>query len=146
MKDLVRFQDWEDRLGTYLDRVAEEPFRWGTHDCALFAASCVNAMTGVDPARDYRGTYDTGRGAAAALREHGAGTLLKTVRSWFGPEKSVHFAKRGDLVMRDSTAVGICVGRYSWFVGADQGLDRLVIIPTADCRYAFTVPFEAAAA
>lgn len=119
----------------------EEPFAWGSHDCALFSASAVNAMCGVDPAAAFRGTYDTQRGAAEALKEHGEGTLLKTVRAWFPEEKSVHLAHRGDLVMKDATAVGICVGRYSWFVGREQGMERLVPVPTRDCRYAFTVPF-----
>jgi len=63
-------------LKTYLDRVAEDPFEWGTHDCALFAAACVAAMTGMDFAETYRGKYNSARGAATALGELGAGTLL----------------------------------------------------------------------
>lgn len=147
MTNLVRHQDWEDRLGTYLARVEEEPFQWGTHDCALFAGSCVNAQTSVDPAAAFRGTYDTKEGAALSLRENGAGTLLKTVKSWFGdPLPSVHFAQRGDLVMKDATTLGVCVGTYSWFVGREQGMERLVPIATAECRYAFRVPYEEASA
>lgn len=138
---LVRFSDWEDRLRTYLDRVEEEPFRWGTHDCALFGADCVNAMCGIDPAAGFRGTYDTARGAAEVLRERAEGTLLRTVKSWLGDPKSPHQAKRGDIVMKDAKSVGVCVGRYSWFVGFEQGFERLVVVPTRDCRYAFTVPF-----
>lgn len=146
MSSLVRFQDWEARLAVYLDRVAEEPFKWGTHDCALFAADCVRAQTGVDPAEAYRGTYNSGRGAAEALQEHGEGTLLKTVKSWFGePLESVFFAQRGDIVMRDAKTTGVCVGTYSWFVGEEGGANGLVILPTAACRYAFRVPFEARA-
>lgn len=147
MVQIVRLPDWEERLGVYLARVEEEPFAWGTHDCALFAASCVNAQTGVDPAEGIRGTYEDARGAALALREHGQGTLLKTVKEWLGEPIPVPFAKRGDIVMRDTSererALGVCVGRYSYFVGEEQGLQRLVPFPTNDCRYAFTVPFEA---
>jgi hypothetical protein len=69
--DIVRYSDWEERLAVYRDRVEEEPFVWGTHDCALFAAGCVNAMTGVDPAAAFRGTYDSRIGAAEALRDKG---------------------------------------------------------------------------
>lgn len=144
---IVRFSNWEERLAVYLARVEEEPFVWGTHDCALFAASCVNAQTGVDPAAAFRGTYDTRIGAAEALRDKGQGTLLKTVREWF-EAIPVPFAKRGDLVMRDTSerdrALGVCVGLYSYFVGEEQGLQRLVALPTQECRYAFSVPFEAA--
>ena len=142
MQSIVRFPDWEDRLRTYLDRVEEEPFKWGSHDCALFAAACVNAQTGVDPAEAFRGKYDDAKGAAAALREYGAGTLFRTVQSWFGKPTSVHFAKRGDVVMRDPTTTGICVGQFSYFVGEEQGLQRLAIIPTRSLKYAFSVPFE----
>ena len=140
MSTLHRQSDWEDRLRTYLDRVTWEPFKWGTHDCALFAADAVNAMCGVDPAAAFRNTYGDRRGAAQALRDHGAGTLLATVGSWFAPA-SVHHAKRGDIVMLDRRTTGICVGRYSWFIGTPQGLDRLYPLPTASCQYAFSVPF-----
>ncbi len=139
---LIRYQDWEDRLRTYLDRVEWEPFRWGTYDCALFAASCIQAQTGIDPAADFRGRYDDVRGAAQALRDYGQGTLLKTVTHWLGEPGSVHFAKRGDIVMRDARTTGVCVGQFSYFVGVEQGRDRLAILPTRDCRYAFAVPFE----
>lgn len=139
---ISRFSDWEDRLRTYLDRVEEEPFQWGTHDCALFAADCVKAMTGADVVADFRGKYDTRLGAAEALREYGDGTLLKTMKAKFGETKSPHFAQRGDVVMRDATTTGICVGQFSYFVGEEQGLQRLVAMPTKDCKYAFTVPFS----
>lgn len=149
MNNIVRYPDWEDRLSHYLGRVEDEPFAWGTHDCALFAAGCVNAQTGVDPAAAFRGTYDSRVGAAEALRDKGQGTLLKTVKGWFGEPVAVPFAKRGDLVMRDTSerdrALGVCTGLYSWFVGEEQGQQRLVPVPTAECRYAFSVPFEASA-
>lgn len=142
MNTFARHQDWEERLSLYLDRVADQPFEWGEHDCALFAADCVKAMTGADPAEAYRGKYDTARGAAEALREHGAGTLLKTLKAIFGEPISPHFAQRGDVVMRDATTTGICVGRFSWFVGQESGEQGLVHLPTAACRYAFRVPFH----
>jgi hypothetical protein len=142
---MIRHPDWFDRLQTYLDTVAEKPFLWGEHDCALFAASAVQRMTGVDPAEAFRNLYDSELGARKALREVGQGTLLKTAKHWFGAPKSVYFAKRGDLVMRDRTTLGICVGPFSWFVGEEHGAAGLVVIPTNACRYAFTVPFEALA-
>jgi hypothetical protein len=33
-------------LQQYLDSVRNEPFAFGSHDCALFAARCVDAMRG----------------------------------------------------------------------------------------------------
>jgi hypothetical protein len=139
---MKRFADWEDRLRTYLDRVEEEPFQWGTHDCALFAMSCVHAQTGEDLAAVYRGKYTDKAGAAAALREYGQGTLFRTLKSLLGDPTSIHFAKRGDLVMPNAYSVGVCVGQYSWFVGEEQGQQRLAILPTSGMKYAFTVPFD----
>jgi len=142
---LSRFEDWEARLSVHLDIKAEQRFQWGVNDCALFAADCVKAMTGVDPAEAFRGQYDTSRGAALALREHGAGTLLKTMKAMFGEPISPHFAQRGDVVMRDATTTGICAGQFSWFMGEEGEREGLVYLPTAACRYAFRVPFEVAA-
>lgn len=136
-----RAADWEDRLRTYLDRVAEDPFRWGQHDCALFAAGAIKAMTGFDPAADLRGTYSTKTGALEALREHCAGTLLRTAVHWLGAPKSIHQVKRGDIVMRDRFTLGVCVGLHSYFVGEGPGTIGLVPLPTHSLKHAFTVPF-----
>lgn len=141
MTTFARHQDWEERLSLYLDRVADQPFSWGEHDCALFSADCVKAMTGFDPAEAYRSKYDDARGAAIALREHGAGTLLRTLKSIFGEPISPHFAQRGDVVMRDARTAGVCVGRFSWFVGEEGSTQGLVPLPTAACGYAFRVPY-----
>lgn len=140
-----RAPDWEERLSVYLDRVIEEPFKWGSHDCALFAAGAVNAMTGTDPAADLRGTYDDRVTAALALKERAAGTLLKTAVAWFGSPKHPAFAQRGDLVMKDRTTLGVCVGLHSWFVGEEHGQHGLVALPTASCTKAFTLPYSAPA-
>ncbi|MEG3166543.1 hypothetical protein U1701_18435 [Sphingomonas sp. PB2P19] len=142
---LSRAPDWEERTAVYLDRVADQPFKWGEHDCALFAAGAINAMTGTDPAADLRGIYTDRASAAAALKDHGAGTLLKTVTAWLGQPKHPAFAQRGDIVMKDRTTLGVCVGLHSWFVGEEHGVDGLVAIPTANCTKAFTVPYSAPA-
>ncbi|MBB5709448.1 DUF6950 family protein [Sphingomonas xinjiangensis] len=142
---LSRAPDWEERLSVYLDRVRDEPFKWGSHDCALFAAGAVKAMTGTDPAADFRDTYTNRTGAAAALQEHGAGTLLKTVTSWLGEPKHPAFAQRGDVVIKDRNTLGVCVGLHSWFVGEEHGAQGLVALPTANCTKAFTLPYAVAA-
>lgn len=141
---ISRAADWEDRLRTLIDRLRDEPFRWGDNDCALFASSAIKAMCGVDPAGDLRGLYSNEKGAMEALRNHGAGTLLKTVKAWLGDPKPVAQAQRGDIVMLDRTTVGVCVGRFSWFIGEIHGHHGLTALPTNDCKYAFSVPFEAA--
>ncbi|KQM20197.1 hypothetical protein ASE73_07700 [Sphingomonas sp. Leaf24] len=142
--ELVRAPDWEERLAVYLDRKREEPFKWGSNDCALFAAEAIKAMTGTDPGEAFRGTYDSRTGSALALREHGEGTLLKTVTAWLGQPKHPVFAQRGDIVMKDRNTLGVCVGLHSWFVGEEHGQNGLVAVPTVDCTKAFSLPFVAA--
>ncbi len=136
-----RFPDWHDRLCTFLDTVAEKPFKWGEHDCALFGANAVLRMTGVDIAEEFRGKYDSHATSLIALREYGAGTLLKTMKSKLA-STSVHLAKRGDLVMKDRRTVGVCVGAYSWFVAQVGDGEGLIALPTSSCAYGLTVPFE----
>ncbi len=126
----MRLEDWEDRLAVYLARVETEPFAWGTHDCALFAASCVEAMTGVDPAVDFRGAYQSKAGAAKALREIGNGTLLKTYQARFR-EKPAGFAGRGDLVW-NGEAMGICIGAEALFLGEPDGAPGYIRLPRAE--------------
>lgn len=67
----MRKHDWRVALENYLLSVWREPFQWGRHDCALFAAGAVKAMTGEDPAADYRGRYTTLRGGLRLLKKNG---------------------------------------------------------------------------
>lgn len=143
-EEIVRAHDWEERLACYLDLCSERPFLWGQHDCALFAAGAIKAMTGVDPAADFRGKYDDARGAAAALRELGSGTLYHTVCSWLGQPKPISLAHRGDIVMRNK-ALGVSVGTFAWFAGEEQSgnnlVQGLVSIPVADCDKAWGISY-----
>lgn len=74
----TRLPDWRPRLAAYLEEVRTRPFAYGGHDCALFAAGAVEAMTGTDLAADYRGRYGSLKeglklvkgGHLAILRDH----------------------------------------------------------------------------
>lgn len=103
-------------------------------------------MTGDDPAADLREKYDSARGAARALRQYGDGTLLRTITGIFGEPISPNFAQRGDIVMLDRATTGICVGRFSWFVGQEDGFNGLLHRQTSACRYAFRLPYGGGAA
>lgn len=67
----MRHRDWHVLLDDFFRSRAETPFAWGTHDCCLFAADGVMAMTGADPCpRGLRG-YATRRGADFRLARYG---------------------------------------------------------------------------
>ena len=119
---MSRLTDWEARLNAYIERVAGDDYAYGRHDCGLFCAGAVQAMTGDDPAEVFRGAYDDVVSAAQALRDKGAGTLVATVASLFD-EKPPAFAQRGDIVW-NGAAIGICFGPVALFV-SDGGLTRV---------------------
>lgn len=52
---LSRHADWEARLVEYLRPIMSTPFAYGRNDCALFVAGAIQAMTGADLARGFRG-------------------------------------------------------------------------------------------
>ena len=41
------------KLETFLQKCQGKPFIWGKHDCVIFAADAVKAMTGHDLAKSY---------------------------------------------------------------------------------------------
>lgn len=58
----------------FLLTARERQFSYGLHDCCVFAADCVYALTGIDPAKGLRGSYQDQFEAAAVIKSHG-GTL-----------------------------------------------------------------------
>ncbi|MDN4633853.1 hypothetical protein QCD71_20230 [Sphingomonas sp. PsM26] len=121
-----RLPDWEARLAAYLEPLRTLPFSWGEHDCCLFSAGAVIAMTGVDPMPEFRGRYTTARGSVRALRRLGAGTLAATLNQKF-ETVDASLAHRGDIVMSDGL-IGICLGGFLVAVGAEGDREGLIRI------------------
>lgn len=93
---MKRLSDWRPRLVAYLVKAAGIPFSFGRHDCALFAAESVQAMTGFDLASDWRGRYRTERGGLRVLRAAGYSTHVDLAAAHF-PEQPIAMARPGDL-------------------------------------------------
>lgn len=142
---MTRFEDWEQRLSEFIVENRDRPFEWGQWDCILMACAAVEALTGEDPAAEYRGRYTDGKGAALALREIGEGTLLRTVNAVF-ERRPVGQAQRGDLVWFEQS-VGLCIGGAGLFVGEERLADKaglpmregLIRIPRASLSKAWAV-------
>lgn len=124
-----RLPDWEARLDALICERRLEPFRWGAHDCALWGADVVLALTGRDFGAPFRGRYTDAEGAALALRQYGAGTIVRTFNRHL--RRTVpSLARRGDLVKARTSAaapmgaIGVVFGSDALFVG-DLGLVRL---------------------
>lgn len=148
MPNLTRFEDWPERLAVYLDRLHEEPFAWGKHDCILFTAGAIKTQTGVDLAPDVAGTYSTKLEACKVLKERFSGTLARTVTDTLGEPVHVAMAGSGDIVRRNK-ALGVCAGAWTWFVGETPiAFDAegtpimrhgLVPVPTLTCHEAWKI-------
>lgn len=96
----MRYPDWQARLVAYLSATAaliQEP---GVHDCALFPAGAVEAMTGVDLAADWRGTYSSFEEGLNALKAAGFADHIDLVARHFA-EIAPAFAQAGDLAVVD---------------------------------------------
>lgn len=137
MRRLRRRRDWPRRLDHAVELAGRRVFRWGRWDCALFAADCVQAMTGHDFAAAFRGRYGS---EIEALRLAG-GSLEDLADRLLGRgTANVARARRGDVVLVDTDrgpalAVVALDGMHVW-CAAPAGLCRL---PLADARKAWRI-------
>ena len=127
----MRVPDWPARLDRFLQGRRERPFRWGDHDCCLFALDWIEVATGRRLA-EVRGSYHEAEGAAALLRARwGTDDLITVATSLLGePLAAPLLAGRGDLLaFRHGPHVwlGLCAGP----VGVAPGRRGLVTLPLA---------------
>lgn len=124
-----RHPSWRTRLGAYLADAARTPFVEGRHDCALFAAGAVLAMTGKDPAARFRGRYRTTKGGLRVLRRAGYHDHLALAEAHF-EEVPPAFARVGDLAAvpgADGPALGVVQGERI-YVLRPEGLGSVSLL------------------
>lgn len=121
-----RHEDWPRCLDEAIAVARVQPFAWGRHDCCLFAADCVVAMTGEDPAAAWRDRYDNADDGYALLTERHRGDLAAAVDAVLGLRlPGPAFAQRGDVVLIDTSnglALGVCAGRHHLIPAKPVGL------------------------
>lgn len=134
----VTFALWNERpFHDFLMARARTPFVWGEHDCALFAADGVKAITGVDIAADFRGKYADEVSALASIKAICGGTSVADAAAWCAAKHTMPewraplFAQRGDLVVLEESGRMIAGlvhlnGRHVVCAG-ENGLHRLPI-------------------
>lgn len=127
---------WFQRLDSLIRDRMSTPFAWGTHDCVLWAADAVHALSLVDPAAGYRGTYSTAVEAARLLRDLGG---LQALADRAGVPVAPLGALPGDVGLvhdeqgRESLAVRHASG---WLVPGAAGL---ALLPTSAASQAWSV-------
>jgi len=108
-----RYINWELKLSDFLESRRDVHFAWGTHDCCMFAADAVRAITGIDPAEEFRGysTKDEIRELFAEIG--GVDALVAHCMHDHGfQECAPGFAKRGDVLIINGP-----LGTTAGFVG-----------------------------
>lgn len=126
----MRHINWPTLLDSVIRQAATAPFCWGRHDCALFVADCIHAITGMDPAQAFRGAYDSQETAEAALMDYAGGgidALAYKMALEHGYEQLLPaYAQRGDVVLcnlGDQLALGIVsMSGRDVLVASAQGL------------------------
>lgn len=116
---MQRLTDWRARLTSYLLEHGKVAFSYGKQDCALFAAGAVAAMTGHDPAAEWRGRYRTPAGGLRLMRMAGFRGAVDFMNRTFVP---IHpaFAGDGDIAavpLPEGEALGVIVGEVVYLTG-----------------------------
>lgn len=134
-----RLPDWRPRLSAYLIEVASKPFAYGSHDCALFVAGAVQAMTGHDPAAAFKGQYSDLKSGLKHLRKAGLQSHIDLADASFDPVP-LAFAGVGDIAVIDVPgevpALGIFEGQHI-AVPRETGLG---FVPREAATIAYRVP------
>jgi hypothetical protein len=109
----ARLPDWMPRLSAVMARYRDLPFAWGRADCCLFAADCVQAVTGRDPMADHRGAYASEHDALRALQA--CGGLVNGAVDRLGPVIRADLAQPGDVglvLLGGRQSLAVCCGQH----------------------------------
>lgn len=139
MMVLHRLPGWRSALFQAIEVHRRQPFAYGSHDCCILAADAVLAMTGVDFAVPFRGTYSDAASALDRLQEEGYEDQVALAVANF-PEVPIAQARVGDLaaVPADgwTMALGIVTGPMITVL-APAGIGTVPLV--ADANRAFRV-------
>lgn len=131
-----RAANWPALLDAFVEARRHAPFKWGEHDCCLFAADWVRECRGFDPAEKLRG-YTTALGAMRRVRLLGDTVEDLPAALGFEPVAAAH-AARGDMVSVQTDtgpAIAICLATHI----VAPGPECLTFLPRNRARKAWRV-------
>jgi hypothetical protein len=137
-----RHEDWQTRLSQFLASRQSVPFSYGSHDCCLFVADAVIAMTGTDLALQFRTKYRTRLGALRRLNINrgGVAAIASAVMiAYRCPEIAIRAAGRGDVIllqMPEGDILGLVSLNGTFVAAADRGF---IEVPRALARRAWRI-------
>lgn len=150
---MIRKSDWDFQLAQFLSEAEKRRFIWGKNDCALFVCEAIERMTGVDPAADWRGQYDSEEGALQRLREQSGeqyfpleAICVQIAEKFQIEEVPPQLAHRGDPVwlrLPENPFGGILGlldldARQAVFIRPPRGIQR---VPREEIDRAWHIPF-----
>lgn len=112
----MRKEEWDARLNETLREYERSPFSW-RDNCGLFAARCVDAMTGSYWAEELEQLLGDARAAVRFLRNEGG--LEAAVTRRLGLPIVGRCPPRGSVCELPGRALGICTGRHVRVTGTD---------------------------
>lgn len=118
---MPRLPDWPQRLDAFIESRRGTPFAYGSHDCCLFSAGAVEAITGENVAARWHYTNEIG--ARRLMAKWGGVDGLVTAA--LGDPCHPSQAGRGDIVMAELTngeTIGVCLGAVCAFAEEPQGV------------------------
>lgn len=104
---MKRKPDWVAALRREVELAERASFGYGKHDCAIFAARCVDAMTGSNIRDSFIEVVDA-RTTVSTLRD--AGGLEAAVTARLGAPIETGLPRRGDVCLTNPNQIGVCVG------------------------------------
>jgi len=119
---MTRLPTWQTRFALLCIERRVRAFAWGQHDCCLWAADAVRALTGQDFAADLRGTYTTAAEAVRVLKK--LGNVRGIATAALGDSVAPAFAAVGDIVLMEQDGrqlLAVCNGLEALCAG-DAGL------------------------
>lgn len=138
----MRHPNWEQRLSAFVSKSFERPHEYGGHDCLLFPAGAVKAVTGKDFGRGHRGKYRSPASAVRHLKSMGFTSPEALLDSLF-EERPVSFAQRGDLVLVPGDGgwdfPGVCYGDTALVIADIEGREGLFESPRHEWLKAWAV-------
>lgn len=140
MLDLKRLDNWRSRYADFMDLTRRTPFVWGESDCAVgFAFGAIEAITGYDLGKEFKGKYASEAQAVSVIAGKGADNLGDFIGLYL-PEQHTSEARAGDIGLvpdRSSLGGSLCIFDASGvFVKTEQGHGML---PRKDAVRSFRV-------
>ena len=129
---------WLKALRDEIEVAEGQEFEWGRQDCCLFAARCVDAMTGSSLAGQLQSEYTDKTSALRYLAKQGG--IAPAVTQLLGQPIRWVNTHRGDVCLMPTAdgigSLGICIGGAVACVSEIRGI---VYLPIGSALYCWSI-------